>query len=177
MRARWRAGQRGMGPGADYFTGADVSEIYDYAARVAQWAAREVKAGRRGAPDVSWAAADLLHAAAEATGNPELQKAAESFGRAARVPWGRVPAPSAGSAILRTAAYLLSACRTGTRQRGPSSRVLVCALISLARAVARSRDTRHRQLQAAAALQAVTQLQSVADVPADTTSVALPESE
>jgi hypothetical protein len=169
MRARWRAGHRGMGPGADYFTGADIGEIYDYAARLARWAARELKAERRGTPDVAWAAADLLHAAAEATGNPELRKAAESFGRAARVPWGRVPAPSAGGAILRTAAYLLAACRPGARQHGPSRQALVYALIDLTRVVAQLRRLGQRQLQAAAAVQAAAHLQAIADIPADTT--------
>lgn len=174
MRARWRARQRGMGPGADYFTGADVGEIYDYAARVAHWAARELKAGRHGAPDVAWAAADLLHAAAEATDSPELRRAAESFGRAARVPWGRVPAPSAGGAILRTAAYLLAACRPGTLCPSSSNRALVHALISMTRAVARLRQARQRQLQANAAHQAVAHLDAAAKIPypASNTSVA-----
>jgi len=166
MRARWRAGQRGAGPGADHFTGADVGEIYDYATRVARWAARELAAGRRGSPDIAWAAADLLHAAAEATGNPELGRAAESFGRAARAPWGRIPAPSADGAMLRTAAYLLAACQPGGQRPGSTRRALLSSLIGLAHAVARLRQARHRQLQAAAAVQAAVHLRAVADVPA-----------
>jgi hypothetical protein len=172
MRARWRAGQRGTGPGADYFTGADVGEIYDYAARVARWAARELKAGRRDSPDIAWAAADLLHAAAEATGNPELGRAAESFGRAARAPWGRIPAPSAGGAMLRTAACLLAACRPGGQPPGSARRALLSSLIGLAHAVARLRMARHRQLQAVAAVQATAHLRAVADAPAAAATIA-----
>ena len=172
MRARWRAGQRGVGPGADYFTGADVGEIYDYAARVARWAARELAARRRGSPDIAWAAADLLRAAAEATGNPELGRAAESFGRAARAPWGRIPAPSPGGAMLRTAAYLLAACRPGGQPPGSARRALIHSLIGLAHAVARLRQARHRQLQAAAAAQAADHLQALPDVPAAAVALA-----
>lgn len=44
--------------------------------------------------DIAWAAADLITAAAQATGSAELRQAADGFRRAARGPWGRAPAPS-----------------------------------------------------------------------------------
>jgi len=127
LRARWRAGQPGAGPGPGLFTGAARSEIYEHAARAATQAARELAGGRAGRPDVAdvaWAAADLLTAAAEATGNPELARAAEAFTRAARAGWGRTPAPSPDGSMLRTAAYLIASCRR-TRQPQPARAVRV----------------------------------------------------
>jgi len=44
----------------------------------------------RGA-DAAWAAADVLHVAAQVLGSPELREAAEAFDRAARAPYGRIP--------------------------------------------------------------------------------------
>lgn len=170
MRARWQAGQRGARPGADYFTGDGINEIYNYAARVAHWAARELTARRRGGPDIAWAAADLLHAAAEATGNPELRRSADMFGRAARVPWGRVPTPSAGGLMLRTAAYALAACRPSGRH-GSALRTLVYSLVRLAHTVAWLRRERCRELQAAAASEAAVHLRATADAVAITATV------
>jgi hypothetical protein len=165
MRARWRAGQRGAGPGPDYFAGGDLGEVYAHAATVARWAAREIKLGRTGRADIAWAAADVLNVAAEVTSSSELRRAADSFGRAARAPWGRVPAPSPGGAMLRTAAYLLAACRPGGQQLGTARRVLTYALIGLVRVVAELRAAQQRRMQAASAGQAVAYLTAVADNP------------
>ena len=158
LRARWRAGRPGAGPGPELFDGADASEIYAYAAGVAGQAARELAAGRPGRADIAWAAADLLTAAAAATGNPELGRAADGFGRAARSPWGRTPVASPGGLMLRTAAYLLASCRPGGQRSRTARRALVIALAGLARAVADLRAAQQRQLQAAAAREATTRL-------------------
>ena len=145
-------------PGPELFDGADASEIYAYAAGVAGQAARELAAGRPGRADIAWAAADLLTAAAAATGNPELGRAADGFGRAARSPWGRTPATSPGGLMLRTAAYLLASCRPGGQRSRTAWRALVTALAGLAQAVADLRAAQQRQLQAAAAREAATRL-------------------
>ena len=163
LRARWRAGQPGAGPGPGLFTGAARAEIYEHAARAAARAARELAGGRAGRADVAWAAADLLTAAAGATGNPELARAAEAFTRAARAAWGRTPAPSPDGSMLRTAAYLIASCRR-TRQPQPARavRVLLTALAGLARTLAELRAAQARRLQAAAAAAAAARLAGVA---------------
>jgi hypothetical protein len=163
LRARWRAGQPGAGPGAGLFTGTGRAQIYEHAARAAAQAARELTGGGTGQPDVAWAAADLLTAAAEATGNPELARSAEAFTRAARAAWGRTPAPSPAGSMLRTAAYLIASCRR-TRQPQPARalRVLLTVLADLARTLAVLREAQARRLQAAAAAAAAAGLAGVA---------------
>jgi hypothetical protein len=163
LRARWRAGQPGAGPGPGLFTGTARAQIYEHAARAATLAARELEGGRAGRADVAWAAADLLTAAAEATGNPELARSAEAFTRAARAAWGRTPAPSPAGSMLRTAAYLLASCRR-TRQPQPARavRVLLTVLAALARTLAELRAAQGRRLQAAAAAAAAASLADVA---------------
>jgi hypothetical protein len=155
LRGRWRAGRPGAAPGADLFAGQAASDIYRYAALAAADAARQLQpAGSAQAGDVAWAAADLLTAAAEATGSPELRSAADWFARAGRAPWGRPQAPSPGGLMLRTAAYLLAACSPGGWQRQVTRAGLLTALTGLARALARLRTQQQRLLQAAAAREA-----------------------
>ena len=61
------------------------------------------------AADAAWAAADTLHAAAAALGSRVLRQAADSYDRAARAPYGRVPPAVAPDGIgLRRSARLLS---------------------------------------------------------------------
>ena len=155
LRARWRAGQPGAAAGAGTLTDADAREAYAYAAVIADAAARQLRAARGGqAADVAWAAADLIAAAASATGSAELRKAAAGFRRAGRAAWGRVPAPSPGGAMLRTAAWLLSACRRGSQLRRSVKMALVAALARLARALAAMRAAQQRLLQSVAAREA-----------------------
>jgi hypothetical protein len=163
LQARWRAGQPGAAsPGL--FDGADATEIYAHAATVAACAARELQTARGGRADIAWATADILTAAADATGNPTLRQAADGFARAGRALWGRVPALSPDGQMLRTAAYLLAATRPQQRS-GESLYALVTALIKLTRAVARLRAAQQRQRQAAAALQTAAVLATSAPAP------------
>ena len=105
----------------------------------------------------------MLTAAAEATGNPELARAAEAFTRAARAAWGRVPAPSPAGSMLRTAAYLIASCsRTRRPQPARAVRVMLTALAGLARTLAELRAAQARRLQAAAAAAAAAGLADVA---------------
>jgi hypothetical protein len=162
LRARWRAGQPGAGPGPDYFTGASRAEVYEHAAAVAARAAAEMKASPAGRPDVAWAAADVLTAAAEITGNPEMARAAEGFTRAARAAWGRTPAPSPAGQMLRTAAYLIASTRPA--RQSPLTRAIrqmLIALARLARALAELRAAQARRAQAAAALSAAAGLDDI----------------
>ena len=138
LRRRWQAGRPGTAPAPGAFAGADIRDIFGYATTVAADAARQLRGSPAAAQsaDIAWAAADVMTAAAQATGSPELQQAADGFSRAARAAWGRIPPPSPGGAALRTAAYLLAACTPpGTRRR--IDRVtLIGALAGLAGAVA-----------------------------------------
>jgi len=174
LRARWRAGQTGVGPGPEYFAGSSRAEIYEHAARVAAQAARETTADPSGRPDVAWAAADVLTAAAEMTGNPELAKAADGFTRAARSAWGRIPEPTPVGAMLRTAAYLIASCY---RTRQPSStrtiRLMFTALVRLARTLADLREAQALRAQQAAALSAAAGLDDIV-ATIDQASAALP---
>ena len=82
LRQRWGPA-RGSAPersGAFRCTGPERDAIYRHAARQATLAAEHVRrcaaADPGAAADAAWAAADTLHIAARATGNPELRRAA-----------------------------------------------------------------------------------------------------
>ena len=100
----------------------------------------------------------MLSAAAQATGSPDLQQAADGFSRAARASWGRIPPPSPGGAALRSAAYLLAACAPPGARRKIDRLALISALAGLAGAVSALREAQNRLLQATAAHQAATRL-------------------
>ena len=173
LRRRWQAGRTGAPPGPADFTGADATDIFSYAAAAAAEAARQVRAapGSDQAADIAWAAADVLTAAAEATGSTELARAADSFSRAARASWGRIPAPSPPGSELRTAAYLLTACIPAGSRRRTDRLALVRALAGLAIAVAEMRDAQRRLLQAAAARRAAADLAAAAATGPDPAEV------
>jgi hypothetical protein len=160
LRARWQAGRPGTPPGPGVFAAADTRDIFGYATTVAAGAARQLRASPAAAQaaDIAWAAADVLTAAAQATGSPELQRAADGFSRAARASWGRIPPPSPGGAALRTAAYLLAACTPRGTRRRIDRLALVSALAGLAGAVAAAREAQNRLLQATAAHRAAATL-------------------
>ena len=163
LRDRWRANLAGAAPGQDLFAGFAAGEIYAHAARVGQQAATAIAAARpTEQAAIAWAASDLIAAAAEATGNSELARAAEGFARAACPAWGRMPTPSAGAAVIRTAAYLLASCVPG-RYRGQARRALVLGLTSLAQTLADLRAVQDQRLQSAAARHAADSLANDAE--------------
>jgi hypothetical protein len=166
LRSRWQAGQTGAAPGPDLFAGADAGEIYTHAASVGQRAvAAFATADPAARADIAWAAADLIAAAAEATGSTELTQAAEGFARAARPAWGRVLASTPDAAVIRTAAYLLAGCLPGRHRRGQARRALVVALIGLAHTLAEVRELQAHRLQRDAAARAAVALATVAARP------------
>ncbi len=164
MRRRWRAGRPGAPAAAADFTGAETRDIFGYAAAAAGQAARALRAGPgpAEAADIAWAAADVLHAAADATGSGELRRAADGFARAARAPWGRIPPPSQAGAGLRTAAYLLTRPVPDRTRRLLTRLALAAALAGLAGAVAELREAQQRLAQAAAARRAAAGLSAAA---------------
>jgi hypothetical protein len=161
---RWQAGRPGTPPAPEAFASADTRDIFGYATAVAAEAARQLRVSPTAAQsaDIAWAAADVLTAAAQAIGSPELQQAADGFSRAARAPWGRIPPSSPGGAALRTAAYLLAACTPDRSRRTVTRLTLISALVGLAQAVAKVRESQNRLLQAAAAHRAAVGLAAAA---------------
>lgn len=164
LRTGWQSGRPGAEPGPDEFGIADVERIYAHVADVAEWAAGELRGGTRNRAAIATAAADLVTAAADTDGGTELRRAADGFSRAARAQWGRVPGRTLGGKMLRTAAYLLAACR----RRGDTAirdvRIrLLRALAKLADALATLRFRQQRILQAAAAREAAAGLAACAD--------------
>lgn len=167
LRRRWQAGHSGAPPSPEAFAGADTRAVFDYATAVASDAARQIRMtpGAAQAADIAWATADVLTAAAHATGSAELQQAADGFSRAGREAWGRIPSPSAGGASLRTAAYLLAACTPPGTRRRIDRLALISALAGLAGAVGGLREAQNRLLQATAAHSAATRLAAAGAAP------------
>lgn len=150
LRRTWVPASAGHGLSA----GASREEAYQHAAAAARQAIAAVKAGRRGSGDTARAAAGLLATAADVTGSPELRHAADALARAARAPWGRIPAPSPAGQALRSAARVLVTSRP-RGQRPGTLLVLLVALIDLTRIIAELRAAQRRHLQAVAARDAV----------------------
>ena len=110
------------------------------------------------AADAAWAAADSLHAAAAALGSRILRQAADAYDRAARAPYGRIPAPTPAGDGLRRAARLLAAYGYITSDPSFRPMVLIIRLAALAEAVADLRQTQQHAAQAASALRAAERL-------------------
>jgi hypothetical protein len=110
------------------------------------------------AADAAWAAADTLHAAAALLGSKILRQAADAYDRAARAPYGRLPAHTPAGNSLRRAARLLSAY--GYISSDPSFRpiLLITRLAALVEAVVLLRQTQEHATQAASALSAAERL-------------------
>jgi hypothetical protein len=166
LRRRWQAGRPGLPPAAALLDHAATTAIYRHAAAVADNAARQLRGAPPGqAADIAWAAADVLYAAADATGNRDLRMAADGFGRAARAPWGRIPAPTPPGNVLRTAAYLMTATTPGATRR-LTRHALTRALADLAAELARLRHAQQRLRQATAARDAAATLTAASRTPA-----------
>ena len=99
LRHRWDPAHATPARG---FTTAERDAMWSHATRSAAEAASQIRfysaADPNAAADAAWAAADTLHVAAAALGSRVLRQAADSFERAARAPYGRLPRPApAGS--------------------------------------------------------------------------------
>jgi hypothetical protein len=103
------------------------------------------------AADAAWAAADALHVAAEILGSWTLRQAADSYARAARCGFGRIPRPTPTGNRLRATARLLAFAATGGDEDQAALLRLVAKLAELAIAVAELRDTQRHAAQASAA--------------------------
>jgi len=147
-------------------TAAERTVIWEHAGRVAADAAARIRvlAGTDpvGAADAAWAASDTLHAAAAALGSPALRRVADAYDRAARAPFGRVPARSPAGDRLRHSARLLGALAYLSRDPANAPLVLLVGLAALIEAVAELREAQRHAAQAAAALAAAKHLHTAA---------------
>ncbi|MFC5183834.1 relaxase/mobilization nuclease domain-containing protein [Actinomadura harenae] len=109
--------------------------IYSDAARAAAFASAEIRrhtvTDPHAARDACWATADLLHAAADATGDRHLRGAADAYDRAARPPHGRIPHPTPSGNRLRGAARIMAIARTSGDPGLQPPAALASALLTL----------------------------------------------
>jgi hypothetical protein len=151
----------GAPAGAAGFSAPEREAIYAHAARQAAGAAEHIRRCAYRDPaqaaDAAWAAADTLHVAARALGNPALRRAADSYSRAARARYGRIPPASGQGAQLRATARLLALAGM-TSSTSLAVAALIANLAALAIAVAELRAAQQRAAQAAAARAAAEQL-------------------
>jgi hypothetical protein len=146
-------------------TPGEADALWEYAARTAADATARIRfytatGNPVAAADAAYAASDALHTAAAALGSRTLRRAADDYDRAARQPWGRVPAPTPAGNQLRHAARLISAYAYLTGDRTLTPVVLLVRLAALAEAVAELRESQQYAAQAAAALRAARHLRT-----------------
>ena len=103
------------------------------------------------ASDAAWAASDTLHAAASALGSRELRQAADSYARAARIPYGRTPRPTPAGASLRQAARLLFRAAFASQDNTAALAALILQLAALVETVIELRQVQRHAAQASAA--------------------------
>ena len=143
----------------------EADALWEYAARAAADATARIRfctatGNPPAAADAATAASDALHVAAAALGSHALRRAADDYDRAARQPYGRVPAPTPAGNQLRHAARLIAAYAYLTGDRTLTPVVLLVRLAALVEAVAELRESQQRAAQAAAALRAAQHLRT-----------------
>ena len=150
-------------------TAAERAGAYRTATTVARHAAAEVRvlaaADPAAARHTAAGTADLLTATArlvDGTTRGPVTAAADTFDRAAREAWGRVPPRSPDGQALRAAARALNRLGRVRPGDGPSAVALVVALVGLVDAVAQLRAAQARDTQALAAHHAAAALRVAA---------------
>jgi hypothetical protein len=138
---------------------------WEIAARAARDASAQIRSFAATRPaeaaDAAWAASDTLHAVAAAVGSRVLRRAADSYDRAARVSYGRIPRPTPAGDSLRRTARLLST-GVGDDDRTTALVILMARLASLTEAVAELRLAQQHAAQAAGARRAAEHLHAAA---------------
>jgi hypothetical protein len=110
------------------------------------------------AADAAWAASDVLHVVADVLGSRTLRQTADSYARAARCGYGRIPRPMPAGNRLRATARLLALAATASDDDQAAVLMLVETLAELAVAVAELRDAQRHAAQASAARAAAERL-------------------
>ena len=161
LRARWD-GASAPGQARAQFTAEERNAIWEHAARTAREARDQIRgcaaADPAAAADVAWAASDTLHAAAAALGSRVIRQAADSYARAARVPYARIPRPTPAGTSLRQTARLLSRAPLASHTPATAAAELVIQLAALVEAVIELREAQRHAAQAAAARRAAEHL-------------------
>jgi relaxase-like protein len=153
LRHRWAPDHDA---GSAVFTPAERNAIWEHAARTAAAASDQIRRAAAADPgaaaDAAWAAADTLHAAAAALGSKALRQAADSYVRAARCPYARIPHRSPAGAGLRRAARLLSIAAHANGSDSTLAQItLITRLAALIESIAELRAVQRHAAQAAAA--------------------------
>jgi hypothetical protein len=153
--------------GTPRFTAPERDEIYRHAARQARAATEHIRhcamTDPAGAADAAWAAADTLHVAARALRNPHLRYAADSYDRAARAAYGRIPQRSRDGEQLRRTARMIALAGNLTGDNTLMAIALIAQLVALATAVAELCQAQQHVAQAAAARTAAIRLRTAFD--------------
>src|SRR6266704_1152836 len=154
LRARWHGAPTGPGL-TDPLTAAERNAIWEHAARVAEQARDEIRrcavTDPAAASDAAWAASDTLHAAASALHSRNLRRAADSYARAARIPYGRTPRPTPAGASLRHVARLMSRAALASQDDTAALAALILQLAALVETVVELRQAQRHAAQASAA--------------------------
>jgi hypothetical protein len=163
LRCRW--GDVSAGPRLDDpLTVEERNAIWEHAARAAADARDQIRAaaGDPGAvSDAAWAASDTLHVAAAALGSRVVRQAADSYARAARMPYARIPRPTPAGNGLRQAARMLSRAALVGHEPTAVQTLLIVRLAALVEAVIELCEAQQRAAQAAAARRAAEHLHAV----------------
>jgi hypothetical protein len=167
LNRRWHPARQapGIRPAGTRLTDAERAALFDHAAQAAANSTAHIRAcavtSPAAAADAAWAASGALHVAAALLRSRPLRQAADFYDRAAREPYGRIPAPTQAGNQLRRAARLMAAYSRLGGHRTSSVAVLIFQLAALAEAVAELRQAQHRAAQARAALTAAQRLHTV----------------
>jgi hypothetical protein len=161
LRQRWTPDRATPGRLRPDLTAEERNAIWEHATRAAADATAQIRTMTGTDPaaaDAAWATSDTLHVAAAMLGSRILAQAADTYDRAARSPYGRIPPPSPAGNQLRQAARLISAFACLTQDRSMAPILLITKLAALAEAVAGLRQSQQHAAQAAAALRAAERL-------------------
>jgi hypothetical protein len=164
LRQRWNPRSTTAQPLAPRrITASERNAAYAHAAREARAAASYIRRCSGSDPgrgaDAAWAAADVLRTVARMLGNPALHRAADTYDRAARAPYGRIPRCTHAGGQLRLVARRLAA--VGPAVGASRAGNLAVSLAMLTAAVADLRTAQHHAAQAAAARRAAEHLGGV----------------
>ena len=163
LRHRWHPASTRAG---EQLTAPERNAIWEHAARTAADAAVHIRrlavSDPAAAADAAWATASTLHAAGTALHSRVIRQAADSFDRAARSPYGRIPRPTPTGNRLRQAARLLPTTALAGKDSARAQIMLIIRLAALTEAVADLRQAQRHAAQAAAARRAAEYLHAAA---------------
>ena len=114
LRRYWNQDRTGTAPraGSFRFTAPEREAFYRHAAQQAAAATEHIRRSAGSDPtaaaDTAWAAAATFHATARAIRDPALRDAADTYDRAARMAYGKIPQRTNEGDRLRAAARLLA---------------------------------------------------------------------